>query len=125
MNEIVSAAPVPPVAPPRQRRRVFMWTFLTIQVIFVGLLILQVVGKTGPSAADIASGCYHGAWHGLFKSQQDCVVHYGAALNGAGELGKGIGAALIIGLWVALDVILGVGRFVVVYARRRPERHAR
>jgi hypothetical protein len=113
------AAPGKPVRKPRKPRRIFMWTFLALQALFLALVIIQLQGKTGPSHADLVSGCYHGAWQGLFKSQHDCVVHFGSALNGAGEAGKGIGAALIFGLWIGIDVILGVGRLVVVLARRK------
>jgi hypothetical protein len=108
-----------PQAAPRKRKRIFMWTFMAIQVLFLVLVIIQFQGHTGPSHADLVSGCYNGNWQALFKSQHDCVVHYGGALNSAGELGKGIGGALIIGLWVAADVILGIGRLVVVLARRK------
>jgi hypothetical protein len=108
-----------PEPQPRKRKRVFMWTFIVLQVLFLVLVIVQLQGKTGPSHADIVSGCYNGNWQGLFKSQHDCVVHFGSALNGAGEAGKGIGAGLIIALWVAVDVILAAGRFVVLTARRR------
>ena len=116
--------PEPPQRPkPRKRRkRVFMWTFIGIQILFLAVVIIQLSGHTGPTHADIVSGCYNGHWQGLFKSQQDCVVHYGRALNGAGEAGKGIGAALIFGLWVGLDVILGIGRLVVVTSRHRGSR---
>jgi hypothetical protein len=94
--------------PARRKRRVFMWVFLAIQVLFLALVIIQLQGKTGASQSDLASSCYHHNWWPLFKSQQDCVVHFGGALNQAGEAGKGIGAALIIGLWVAVDVITGM-----------------
>jgi hypothetical protein len=39
--------------------------------------------------------------------------------QGAADLGATIGAGLVIGLWVAADVILGIGRLVVITARRR------
>jgi hypothetical protein len=114
--------PAPATAPARRKRRVFMWVFLAIQVLFLAWLIIGLVTiQTGPSHADLVSGCYNGNWQGLFKSQHDCVVHYGGALNTAGQAGKAIGAGLVIGLWVAVDVILGVGRLVVVTSRRRHE----
>src|SRR5437763_6010564 len=112
----------PAGTPARRKRRVFIWAFLAIQVIFLALVIIQLQGHTGPSQSDLASSCYHHNWWPLFKSQSDCVVHFGGALNQAGEAGKGIGAALIIGLWVAADVILGIGRLVVLTARRRASR---
>ena len=40
-------------------------------------------------------------------------------MRGAAEVGSTIGAGLVIGLWVAVDVILGIGRLIVVFARRK------
>jgi len=37
--------------------------------------------------------------------------------------GKGIATGLIIGLWVAVDVILGIGRIVVVFGGRYTGAH--
>lgn len=104
---------------PRKRRRVFLWVFLAIQVIFVAWLIIGLVTiHTGPSHADLVSVCYHHAWWPLFKSQADCVTHYGGALNSAGQAGKAIGAGLVVGLWVAVDVIMGISYGVWRLSRR-------
>ena len=43
----------------------------------------------------------------------------GAGLNGAGHAGQALGIGIVIFLWVAADVILGLGRLVVVTSRRR------
>ncbi len=40
-------------------------------------------------------------------------------MRGAAEVGSTIGAGLVIGLWVATDVVLGIGRLIVVFARRK------
>jgi len=104
---------------PRKPRRIFMWTFFTIQAIFLIWIITGLATKTGPSSAQIAQFCGHGAWSPLFKSYHDCVVHGANGLTAAGDLGKGIAVIAIIGFWVAVDVILGIGRFIVVTARRR------
>lgn len=108
-----------PQAAPKRRKRIFMWTFLAIQALFVLWLVVGLAtAHTTPDAASVASGCLHGAWQGLFKSQHDCMVHYASGLKQAGEAGTAIGAGIIVALWVALDVILGIGRLVVVFARR-------
>jgi hypothetical protein len=39
------------------------------------------------------------------------------------DAGKGIAVGLIIGLWVAVDVILGIGRIVVLFGRRYSGAH--
>ena len=103
---------------PRKRKRVFMWTFLVIQAVFVAWMASGLSAHTGATAADITRACANGQWRYVFSSYQDCATHYPVALNDAGNIGKGIGAALVIGLWVAVDVILGVGRLVVVFARK-------
>lgn len=109
----------PKTVQPKRRKRIFMWTFLAIQALFIGLIVLYATESTGPSHATVAHGCDNGAWQGLFKSHADCMTHYAAGLNGAGHAGQAIGIGLVIGLWVAADVILGVGRLVVVLARRK------
>jgi hypothetical protein len=72
-----------------------------------------------PNWGQVAQFCGKGQWQGVFRSYNDCVVHGAHGLTAAGDIGKGIAAGLIIGLWVAADVILGIGRLVVVLARRR------
>jgi hypothetical protein len=42
---------------------------------------------------------------------------------GSTDAGNGIGVGLIIGLWVAVDVILGTGRIVVLFGRRYSGAH--
>jgi hypothetical protein len=118
MTAVPAAEAAPQQAKPRRKRRVFMWTFLAIQTIFIGLIVLYATESTGPSHAEVVQGCANGAWQGLFKSYHDCMIHYAAGLNGAGHAGQAIGIGLVIFLWVAADVILGVGRLVVVTARR-------
>lgn len=104
---------------PRKRRRVFLWVFLGIQALFVIWIITAVATvHTGPTQAQLVQGCYNGHWYPLFKSQADCVKHYGGALNDAGTAGKAIGVGLIIAFWVAVDVILGISYGIYRLARR-------
>lgn len=111
-------------SPKRRRRRVFMWTFLAIQALFVIWIVAGLFTKTGPTTAQVVSLCGKGQWQGLFTSYHDCVVHGANGLTQAGDLGKGIGVALIVVLWAVVDIILGIGRFVVLTARRHSERTA-
>ena len=97
-----------------------MWFFLAVQALFLIWLITGLAtAHPSPTAAQVAQFCGHGQWQGLFTSYHDCVVHGANGLPAAAELGTGICSVLIIGLWVAADVILGIGRLLVVLARRR------
>lgn len=74
------------------RRHLFLWFFLAVQAMFIAWLATGIGGN-----ADAMAGP-----------------------NGdAAQVGTAIGAGLIFALWVGVDVILGIGRFVVVTARRR------
>jgi hypothetical protein len=107
--------------PPRKKRRVFMWVFLAIQAIFLIVIIAGLASHpSGPSAAQqAAQQCANGGWQGLFKSQADCDQHYAVALNDAGNVGKGLGVAIIVVIWCVVDFLLGVTYLIVRLARRR------
>jgi hypothetical protein len=108
----------PPASKPRRKRRVFMWTFLAIQALFLVWVGSVLFAGTGASPSEIAAMCAHGQWQGVFQSYNDCVVHGAHGIIAAHDVGKAVGLGLQIGLWVAVDVILGIGRLVVVFARR-------
>jgi hypothetical protein len=111
----------PPAAPRRKKRRVFLWVFLAIQVLFIIWIIAGVASKTpGPStASQAAAQCANGGWQGLFTSQADCRQHYAVALNDATNAGKGIGVALIVVFWCVVDFLLGVTYLIYRLASRR------
>lgn len=93
--------------------------FLAIQAIFVLWLVVGIATvHTGASHAQIVSQCYNHAWFPLYKSQADCVTHFGGAMNDAGTAGKAIGIGLIIAFWMVVDVILGVSYGVYKLATR-------
>lgn len=108
---------------PRKRRRVFMWTFLVIQALLLIWIVAAIAtAHPAPSAAAVAAACGNGGWQGVFQSYQDCTVHFANGLTQASEAGTAIGVGLVVVLWVAVDVILGVGRVVVLTSRRRADR---
>jgi hypothetical protein len=98
---------------------VFLWVFLAVQALFILWLVVGLATThTGATPAQIADLCGNGQWQGLFTSYHDCVVHGGHGLQQAGNLGKGIGAALVILLWVVVDIILGISYGVYRLATR-------
>lgn len=91
-----------PPPQPKKRRRVFLWLFLAVQLLF---LIWVITG------ASTASG-----------TPEDCRSLTGDDLKlceDASEVGTTIGVGLIIGLWAAVDVILGFTYVVYRLASRR------
>ena len=78
--------------PTRKKRHIFRWVFLAIQVLF---LIWIIAGTSGN-----ADNCDGKTGQALDACQAGTAV------------GTGIGVALIIGLWVAVDVILGIGYLI-------------
>jgi hypothetical protein len=110
--------PAPPVRP-RKKRRVFLWVFLAIQALFVVWLVAGLATThTGATQAQLTSACYHHNWWPLYKSQADCVTHFGALMNDAGNTGKALGAGLIVLFWVVVDIILGISYGVYRLATR-------
>lgn len=78
-----------PTASPKKKRHIFRWFFLAVQLLFLAWIIFGVGGAAA----------------------ENCDGETGAALEAcqAGTaVGASIGAGLIIGLWVAVDIILGL-----------------
>jgi hypothetical protein len=82
--------------PVKRKRRIFPWAFLAIQALFLIWII---------SGATAAGGTCDGQ-----TGQQLEACQTGAAVGG------GIGVLLIVFLWLATDVILGVG--YLIFRRR-------
>ena len=97
-----------------------MWIFLGVQVIFLVWLITGLVsnGDDPGAARHVAQSCANGAWHGLFNSYQDCSKQVTDLFNAAHGIGTTIGASLVIALWVAVDVILGLSYLIYRLAKR-------
>lgn len=76
---------------PRKKRRKFPWVFLAIQLAFLVWIITGITGTAGSS----------------------CDPNLSAeACTAAKQVGGGIGVLLIVFLWVAVDVILGIGYLI-------------
>lgn len=107
-------------APPRKKRRVFLWVFLAIQAIFIVWIVAGAATSTAAPASQVASFCGHHGWWPLYKSYADCLSSYGRTLNDAGNAGKGLGIAAIVIFWCVVDFLVGFGYVVYRLARRRP-----
>ena len=106
--------------PTKRKRRIFLWVFLAVQVLFIIWIIAAIATKPGGQtvASQVAQTCRNGGWQGLFKSQADCTKHYAVALNDATDTGKGLGVALIVVMWVVVDFFLGLGYGIYKLATR-------
>ncbi len=78
-----------PAQQPRKKRRVFLWFFLAVQVLFV----VWIVG-----GASQASGGPTG----------DCGSLSVEVCNDAQDIGTGIGVAMVVMLWMVVDFLLAV-----------------
>lgn len=93
--------PPPPAPKTRKPRRIFLWIFLAVQVIF---LVWVIVGAS--SGAGTPKEC-----RGLTgQDLQNC--------KDASHVGTTIGVGLVIGLWAAVDIILGITYFIYRLSRR-------
>lgn len=87
---------------PKKRRRVFLWLFLAVQILFLIWVIMGAASGSG--------------------TPEECRDLTGDALKlceDAGDAGTTIGVGLVIGLWAAVDVILGFTYVVYRLAGRR------
>jgi hypothetical protein len=90
-----------PAAKGKKHHRIFLWIFLAVQAIFLLWVIL------GASTNE--------------DNPESCAELTGDALKlcqDAGDVGTAIGVGLIIGLWVAVDVILGISYGIYRLSRR-------
>ena len=89
--------------PPRKRRRVFLWVFLAVQILF---LIWVILGAS--TASGTPEGC-----RGL--TGEDLKL-----CEDASDVGTTIGVGLIVAFWVAADFILALTYAIYRLASRQP-----
>jgi hypothetical protein len=106
-------------AAPRRKRRVFLWIFLAIQVLFIVWIIAGIATRNPSVASQVATYCAGNGWQPLFTSHADCMTHYANGLNEASNAGKGIGLVLVIVFWCVVDFLVGGGYAVYRLAKRR------
>lgn len=91
-NEIVT------VETPKKKKRIFMWTFLAVQALFIFWII------AGMGGADITESC---------AGEADVEL-----CEAASSVGTGIGVMLVVGLWMVVDFLMAVGYGVYRLAKR-------
>lgn len=103
----------PPVPGPHERRSVFGWFFLAVQVLFLILVVAAALaadhGTAEAVSRQVARACLNGAWRGLFTSQRACLEHFDVALPAGQDLDPGLGPGLVAIAWVVADACLGLG----------------
>lgn len=104
--------------PPRKKRRVFMWVFFAIQALFIIWLVTGLIstGHTAPSTAELLKECKQFA--DLYKTHAQCMRDQSQLDSDASGTGRGIGAALIVIIWIVVDFFLGLGYGIYRLATR-------
>jgi hypothetical protein len=92
-----------PELPRKPRRRVFRWVFLSIQVLF----LVWVIAGASSASSSAQKYCTHQT--GL--DMQTCLSAHHA--------GTAIGVGILIALWVAVDVILGITWAIIHFTRKQ------
>lgn len=84
--------------PVKKKRRIFLWFFLAIQVLFIIWII---------AGASSGSG-----------QPDDCGTLSAETCNTASDAGTAIGVFLVIVFWMIVDFLLGVGYAIYRLAKR-------
>jgi hypothetical protein len=98
MTEQKWTTPTPTPTAPAKPKRWFMWTFLAVQVIFILWITIGI-----DNAKNAGENCI-----GL-----DAQTCHDAATTGAV-----IGFSLVLAIWAAVDIILGI-TYAIIRANRR------
>ncbi|MFI5427412.1 DUF2510 domain-containing protein [Aeromicrobium sp. UC242_57] len=91
-------APSSRAEPERKKKRIFLWFFMAVQVLFI-VWIIAGASSSGGDATDCGS-----------LSQQAC--------NDAEDIGTGLGVALIVVFWMIVDFLLAVVYGIYRLAKR-------
>ncbi|MCW2738620.1 hypothetical protein [Nocardioides sp.] len=83
---------------PKKKKRIFLWVFLAIQLLFIVWIIGGASGANG--------------------DPNDCGSLSKEACNDAEAVGTGIGVFLIVILWMVVDFFLAVGYGIYRLAKR-------
>lgn len=83
---------------PKKKRRVFLWVYAAIQALFIAWIVSGIVGAQG--------------------TPTDCGSLSAETCNAAADAGTAIGVALVVALWVVVDIIVGGSYAVYRLAKR-------
>lgn len=86
-------------APPKKKRRIFLWFFLAVQALFVVWIVAGASTGAGTPA--------------------DCEGLSRELCNDASDVGTGIGVILIVVVWMVVDFFLAVIYGIYRLASRR------
>jgi hypothetical protein len=104
-----------PAAPrPRKKRRIFLWVFLLVQVIFLIVLITGLHHNATTINPQVAYECAHGKAASMGMSQSQCV----SFLGGAAKTGTAAAVVITIIAWCVVDFLLAVTYGIYRLARR-------
>jgi hypothetical protein len=98
---------------PYKRRRIFLWVFVAIQVIFIIWLVVGTASTGSSINASVVAQCHQQA-ASMGMTQAQCV----SFLGGASKTGTALGAAVIVMVWVVVDFLLAVTYGIYRLARR-------
>lgn len=96
---------------PWKPKKVFLYVFLGIQAIFIIWLITGMKSDNTAvtaTSAQVVNYCKGNGWQALYSSYADCAKNYAATLTAAGDVGKGMGASLVVIIWVVVDFLVGL-----------------
>ena len=93
-------------AKPRKKRRIFLWFFVAVQVIFIIWLVAAIVSVH--KGGGIPAYCAHQG--GTVADQHVCAD--------AADTGSALGFALVIIVWCVVDFLLAVPYGIYRLARR-------
>lgn len=85
--------------PPKQRKRIFTWVIVGINVLFVAAIILAVVSNNG--------------------TPRNCGTLSARVCSDANNTGAALAVTLIVIIWVVADIILGI--LWLVTRKREPQ----
>ena len=88
---------------PREKRRIFLWFFAAVQVIFIIWLVVGIRGNATSINPTVVHQCHEPANLATWGSVQACEN----ALGAAAKVGTGLGVAPIIITWILVNGALG------------------